>query len=197
MKQQGQSRQGTRRQAPDGRCERIRILPLDSPTTSPARRGSRRPDPWPPKAQDGRSPGTDLANHWAPRALEASPVRWGTGTTEFAGSCGSRPRAATRPVAWLPPWDSYGCSRIADIPVSCWRTGTRARSRRGAWHSSTRTARCAATVLVDRSSEHFPGAGEATGGPAGVAIANAVFDATSVRARRLPLTPQALREAAA
>ena len=53
------------------------------------------------------------------------------------------------------------------------------------------------TVLVDRPGEPFLGAGEAACGPAGAAIANAVFDATGVRARRLPLTPQALREAAA
>ena len=53
------------------------------------------------------------------------------------------------------------------------------------------------TVLVDRPGEPFLGAGKAACGPAGAAIANAVFDATGVRARRLPLTPQALREAAA
>ena len=54
-----------------------------------------------------------------------------------------------------------------------------------------------ATVLVDRPGEPFLGAGEASCGPTGAAIANAVFDAAGVRARRLPLTPQALREAAA
>ena len=53
------------------------------------------------------------------------------------------------------------------------------------------------TVLVDRPGEPFLGAGEASCGPTGAAIANAVFDATGVRARRLPLTPRALREAAA
>ena len=53
------------------------------------------------------------------------------------------------------------------------------------------------TVLVDRPGEPFLGAGEASCGPAGAAIANAVFDAIGVRARRLPLTPRALREAAA
>ena len=53
------------------------------------------------------------------------------------------------------------------------------------------------TVLVDRPDEPFLGAGEASCGPTGAAIANAVFDATGVRARCLPLTPQALREAAA
>ena len=53
------------------------------------------------------------------------------------------------------------------------------------------------TVLVDRPGEPFLGAGEASCGPAGAAIANAVFDATGVRARRLPLTPEHLRAAAA
>ena len=53
------------------------------------------------------------------------------------------------------------------------------------------------TVLVDRPGEPFLGAGEASCGPAGAAIANAVFDATGVRARRLPLTPENLRAAAA
>ena len=53
------------------------------------------------------------------------------------------------------------------------------------------------TVLVDRPGEPFLGAGEAACGPAGAAIANAVFDATGIRTRRLPLTPDNLREAAA
>ena len=53
------------------------------------------------------------------------------------------------------------------------------------------------TVLVDRPGEPFLGAGEASCGPAGAAIANAVFDATGVRARRLPLTTENLRTAAA
>ena len=53
------------------------------------------------------------------------------------------------------------------------------------------------TVLVDRPGEPFLGAGEASCGPAGAAVANAVFDATGVRARRLPLTPDHLRAAAA
>ncbi len=52
------------------------------------------------------------------------------------------------------------------------------------------------TVLLDRPGEPFLGAGEASCGPTGAAIANAVFDATGVRARRLPLTPEILREAA-
>ena len=53
------------------------------------------------------------------------------------------------------------------------------------------------TVLLDRPGEPFLGAGEASCGPTGAAITNAIFDATGVRARRLPFTPQALREAAA
>ena len=53
------------------------------------------------------------------------------------------------------------------------------------------------TVLLDRPGEPFLGAGEASCGPTGAAIANAIFDAAGVRARRLPLTPTNLREAAA
>ena len=69
-------------------------------------------------------------------------------------------------------WDSYPILRFDEIPEI-------------------------ETVLLDRPGEPFLGAGEAACGPAGAAIANAVFDAVGVRARRLPLTPQALREAAA
>ncbi len=52
------------------------------------------------------------------------------------------------------------------------------------------------TVLLDRPGEPFLGAGEAACGPAGAAIANAVFDAAGIRARRLPLTRESLRRAA-
>ena len=69
-------------------------------------------------------------------------------------------------------WDSYPILRFDEIPEI-------------------------ETVLVDRPGEPFLGAGEASCGPTGAAIANAVFDATGLRARRLPLTPQALREVAA
>ncbi len=69
-------------------------------------------------------------------------------------------------------WESYPILRFSDVPEI-------------------------ETVLVDRPGEPFLGAGEASCGPAGAAIANAVFDATGVRARRLPLTPENLREAAA
>ncbi|OJH34876.1 xanthine dehydrogenase family protein molybdopterin-binding subunit [Cystobacter ferrugineus] len=54
-------------------------------------------------------------------------------------------------------------------------------------------------ALIDRPGEPFLGAGEAAQGPTAAALANAVFDATGLRARELPLTPQrlaALREAA-
>lgn len=44
-------------------------------------------------------------------------------------------------------------------------------------------------VLIDRPGEPFLGTGEASQGPTGAALANAVFDATGVRFRRLPLTP--------
>ena len=69
-------------------------------------------------------------------------------------------------------WESYPILRFSDVPEI-------------------------ETVLVDRPGEPFLGAGEASCGPAGAAIANAVFDAIGVRARRLPLTPENLREAAA
>jgi CO/xanthine dehydrogenase Mo-binding subunit len=50
--------------------------------------------------------------------------------------------------------------------------------------------------LVDRPAEAPLGAGEAACGPAGAAIANAVFAACGLRVRRLPLTPDALRRVA-
>ncbi len=50
--------------------------------------------------------------------------------------------------------------------------------------------------LVDHPHEPPLGGGEAACGPAGAAIANAVFDATGLRVRRLPITAQALRAAA-
>jgi CO/xanthine dehydrogenase Mo-binding subunit len=52
------------------------------------------------------------------------------------------------------------------------------------------------TVLVDRPGEPWLGAGEASQGPTAAAIANAVFDATGLRVRDLPLTPEKLRAAA-
>jgi CO/xanthine dehydrogenase Mo-binding subunit len=53
------------------------------------------------------------------------------------------------------------------------------------------------TVLIDRPGEPFLGAGEATQGPTAAAIANAVFDATGIRVRDIPLTPERIRRAAA
>jgi CO/xanthine dehydrogenase Mo-binding subunit len=52
------------------------------------------------------------------------------------------------------------------------------------------------TVLLDRPGAPFLGAGEATSGPTAAAIANAIKDATGLRLRRLPFTPDALRAAA-
>jgi len=52
------------------------------------------------------------------------------------------------------------------------------------------------TVLLDRPGQPWLGAGEATQGPTAAAIANAVFDATGLRIRDLPLTPERLRSAA-
>lgn len=52
------------------------------------------------------------------------------------------------------------------------------------------------TIIVDRPGAPFLGAGEATSGPAAAAIANAVFAATGLRLRRLPLDPDAIRRAA-
>lgn len=48
-------------------------------------------------------------------------------------------------------------------------------------------------ALIDRPGEPFLGAGEAVQGPAAAALANAVFDATGLRVRELPLTPQRLK----
>lgn len=53
------------------------------------------------------------------------------------------------------------------------------------------------TVLIDRPQELALGAGEATQGPTGAAIANAIFDATGARVREIPITPERIREAAA
>jgi nicotinate dehydrogenase subunit B len=53
-----------------------------------------------------------------------------------------------------------------------------------------------ATVLLDRPGEPWLGAGEASQGPTAAAIANAIFDATGLRVRDLPLTPDRLRAAA-
>jgi CO/xanthine dehydrogenase Mo-binding subunit len=49
------------------------------------------------------------------------------------------------------------------------------------------------TVIVNRPGAPFLGSGEASSGPAGAAIANAVFDATGQRLRDLPLQVSADR----
>lgn len=51
------------------------------------------------------------------------------------------------------------------------------------------------TVLINRPDRPSIGSGEATIGPAGAAIANAVFDATGVRLRRIPFTAERVRAA--
>ncbi len=50
------------------------------------------------------------------------------------------------------------------------------------------------TVLLDRPGQPYLGTGEAAVGPAGAAIANAVFDATGARLRELPFTPERVLE---
>ena len=45
------------------------------------------------------------------------------------------------------------------------------------------------TVLINRPNEPFLGSGEATQGPTPAAIANAVYNATGIRLRRMPFTP--------
>ncbi|MEK9645154.1 MAG: molybdopterin cofactor-binding domain-containing protein [Alphaproteobacteria bacterium] len=52
------------------------------------------------------------------------------------------------------------------------------------------------TILIERPGEKFLGAGEAVSGPAGAAIANAIYNATGLRLRRMPFTPDAIRAAA-
>ena len=53
------------------------------------------------------------------------------------------------------------------------------------------------TVLVDHPELDPVGAGEATVGPTSAALANAVFAATGLRVRDLPMTPERLRQVAA
>ncbi len=49
------------------------------------------------------------------------------------------------------------------------------------------------TVLLDQPGQPFLGTGEASQGPTGAAVANAIFDATGVRFRRLPFTPDRIK----
>ncbi|NKB59371.1 MAG: molybdopterin-dependent oxidoreductase [Alphaproteobacteria bacterium] len=68
-------------------------------------------------------------------------------------------------------WDSYPILRFGNIPEI-------------------------ETVLMDRPGDPFLGAGEAVSGPAGAAIAIALKEATGLRLRRMPFTPDAIRAAA-
>jgi CO/xanthine dehydrogenase Mo-binding subunit len=52
------------------------------------------------------------------------------------------------------------------------------------------------TTIIDRPHERALGAGEATQGPTTAAVANAIYWATGLRIRDLPITPERLREAA-
>jgi CO/xanthine dehydrogenase Mo-binding subunit len=69
-------------------------------------------------------------------------------------------------------WDSYPILRFSEVPEM-------------------------ATVLIDRPEERSLGAGEATQGPTAAALGNAVFAATGLRLRDLPMTPERLRRTAA
>jgi CO/xanthine dehydrogenase Mo-binding subunit len=68
-------------------------------------------------------------------------------------------------------WDSYPVLRFPDVPEI-------------------------ETLLLDQPQAKSLGAGEASPGPVLAAIANAVADATGLRPRRLPMTPEALRDLA-
>ncbi|SFR46825.1 molybdopterin cofactor-binding domain-containing protein [Litoreibacter janthinus] len=52
-------------------------------------------------------------------------------------------------------------------------------------------------TLLDDPNAASVGAGEASPGPAIAAIANAIFDATNIRMRRMPFTPEAIQQMAA
>jgi CO/xanthine dehydrogenase Mo-binding subunit len=51
------------------------------------------------------------------------------------------------------------------------------------------------TVLINRPDMPFLGSGEACQGPAGAAIANAIYDAVGIRLREIPFTPNKVLEA--
>ena len=69
-------------------------------------------------------------------------------------------------------WESYPILRFSEVPT-------------------------VETVLVDHPELDPVGAGEATVGPTSAALANAVFAATGLRVRELPMTPERLRQIAA
>ena len=69
-------------------------------------------------------------------------------------------------------WESYPILRFSEVPA-------------------------VETVLVDHPELDPVGAGEATAGPTSGALANAVFAATGLRVRDLPMTPERLRQVAA
>jgi len=50
-------------------------------------------------------------------------------------------------------------------------------------------------VLIDRPGEPYLGTGESAQGPTGAALANAIADATGVRVRQVPFTPDRVRSA--
>ena len=52
------------------------------------------------------------------------------------------------------------------------------------------------TILIDCPGEAFLGAGEASSGPTGGAIINAIYDASGLRLRRMPFNADAIRSAA-
>ena len=68
-------------------------------------------------------------------------------------------------------WDSYPVLRFSDVPKI-------------------------ETFLLDRPEAQSLGAGEASPGPVLAAIGNALADATGLRARQLPMTPEAIRTVA-
>ena len=67
-----------------------------------------------------------------------------------------------------PDWDSYPILAFPEIPT-------------------------VDVKLLDQPHEPSVGAGEATQGPTPAAISNAIFDATTVRLRDMPFTPERLR----
>ena len=68
-------------------------------------------------------------------------------------------------------WESYPILRFADAPD-------------------------VEVILLDRPGEPYLGPSECTVPPTAAAIANAIFDATGLRLRRTPFTPDAIRAAA-